>query len=84
MNTMQRAIRKHWPKELSSQRRELIRDGAATLELVLLLPLIVLRAPLNLGWKEVALVTTVFAVLNLLSLRVRHPRRRPVEADGGA
>jgi len=42
MNTMQRAIRKHWPKELSSQRRELIRDGAATLELVLLLPLIVL------------------------------------------
>jgi CDP-2,3-bis-(O-geranylgeranyl)-sn-glycerol synthase len=49
-----------------------------------LLPLVVLRGPLNLGWKEVALVTTVFAVLNLLSLLVRHPRRRPVEADGGA
>ena len=49
-----------------------------------LLPLIALRAPLNLGWKEVALVTTVFAVLNLLSLRVRHSRRHPVEADGGA
>jgi len=49
-----------------------------------LLPLLALRDPLNLGWKEVALVTTVFAVLNLVSLRVRHPRRRPVEADGGA
>lgn len=49
-----------------------------------LLPLIVLRAPLNLGWKEVALVATVFAVLNLFSLRVRHPRRRSVEADGEA
>jgi len=49
-----------------------------------LLPLIVLHAPFNLGWKEIALVTTIFTVLNFFSLRVRHPRRRPVEADGGA
>jgi CDP-archaeol synthase len=49
-----------------------------------LLPLIVLHAPLRLGWKEVALVTVAFVVLNLVSLRVRHPRRPPVEADGEA
>jgi hypothetical protein len=49
-----------------------------------LLPLIALHEPLNLGWKEVTLVTVAFAVLNLVSLRVRHPRRHPVEADGGA
>jgi hypothetical protein len=49
-----------------------------------LLPLIVLHVPLNLGWKEIAVVTTVFAVLNLVSLLVRHPRRRPVGADGEA
>ena len=39
-----------------------------------LLPLIALQSPLNLGWKEIVLVTAVFAVLNLISLRVRHPR----------
>jgi hypothetical protein len=49
-----------------------------------LLPLVALQGPLNLGWKEIVLVTVVFAVLNLVSLRVRHPRRRPAEADGGA
>jgi len=49
-----------------------------------LLPLIVLHDPLHLGWKEVALVTTVFTVLNLVSLRVRHSHRRPVETGGGA
>jgi len=48
-----------------------------------LLPLIVLRNALNLGWREIVMVTTVFAVLDLMSLRVRNPRRRPVEADGG-
>lgn len=41
-----------------------------------LLPLVVLQAPLQIGWKEIASVTAVFAVLNLISLRVRHPRRR--------
>jgi hypothetical protein len=49
-----------------------------------LAPLVALRGPLALGWKEIVLVTAVFAILNLISLRVRHPRRRPVEADGGA
>ena len=49
-----------------------------------LLPLVALQGPLNLGWKEIVLVTAFFAILNLISLRVRHPRRRPVEADGGA
>jgi CDP-2,3-bis-(O-geranylgeranyl)-sn-glycerol synthase len=49
-----------------------------------LVPLVALRGPLALGWKEIVLVTAVFAILNLISLRVRHPRRPPVEADGGA
>ncbi len=49
-----------------------------------LLPLIVFRHALKLDWWEIVLVTTVFAVLDLISLRVRNPRRRPVEADGGA
>lgn len=48
-----------------------------------LLPLIILRNALSLGWREIILVTTVFAALDLISLRVRNPRRRPVEADGG-
>ena len=48
-----------------------------------LLPLIVLRNALKLGWWELVLVTTVFAILDLISLRVRNPRRRSVEADGG-
>jgi hypothetical protein len=48
-----------------------------------LLPLIVLRNALHLGWWEIVVVTTVFAILDLMSLRVRNPRRRPVEADGG-
>lgn len=39
-----------------------------------LLPLTALQGPLNLGWKEIVLVTAVFAILNLISLRVRHPR----------
>jgi hypothetical protein len=49
-----------------------------------LVPLVSLQGPLHLGWKEIALVTVVFAILNLFSLRVRHSRRRPVGADGGA
>ncbi|MBS0416100.1 MAG: CDP-archaeol synthase [Proteobacteria bacterium] len=48
-----------------------------------LLPLIVSRHTLNLGWGDIILVTLVFAVLDLISLRVRKPRRRPVEADEG-
>lgn len=49
-----------------------------------LLPLVVLRSALNLGWKQIFLVTLVFSILDFFSLRVRHPRRCPVEADGGA
>jgi hypothetical protein len=49
-----------------------------------LLPLAALRGQLHLGWKEIVLVTAVFAIMNLISLRVRHPRRRPIDADGGA
>jgi hypothetical protein len=41
-----------------------------------------MRDPLGLGWREILLVTVVFAILNLISLRVRHPRR--LEADEGA
>jgi len=42
-----------------------------------LVPLVALRGALGLGWKEILLVTGTFAILNLISLRVRHPRRRP-------
>jgi len=38
-----------------------------------LLPLIVLCDALSLGWKEIALVTVVFAIVDLISLRIRHP-----------
>jgi hypothetical protein len=47
-----------------------------------LAPLVVLRHALSLGWKEIVLATTVFAILDVFSLRVRHPRC-PVEADEG-
>jgi Flp pilus assembly protein TadG len=42
MNTMHRETRKHRPKRICWRAHEPIRDGTATLELVLLLPLIVL------------------------------------------
>jgi CDP-2,3-bis-(O-geranylgeranyl)-sn-glycerol synthase len=38
-----------------------------------LLPLIVLRIPLGLAWVDVALAAAVFAALDILSTRVRHP-----------
>ena len=38
-----------------------------------LLPLIVLRAPLGLGWVDIVLVTAAFAALDVVSTRVRHP-----------
>jgi hypothetical protein len=47
-----------------------------------LVPLVALRDPLRLGWWQILLVTAVFAILNLISLRVRHPRR--LEVDEGA
>jgi len=46
-----------------------------------LVPLVALQGPLGLGWRQILLVTTGFAILNLISLRVRHPRR--LEADEG-
>jgi CDP-2,3-bis-(O-geranylgeranyl)-sn-glycerol synthase len=49
-----------------------------------LLPLVALRGRLGLGWREILLVSAAFAILNLISLRLRHPRRGPVEADEGA
>lgn len=42
-----------------------------------LLPLIVLRGALDLGWLDIVLATTAFAVLDVISARVRHPHRRP-------
>jgi len=48
-----------------------------------LLPLIVLRDALSLGWKEILLVTTAFAILDYFSLHIRHPRRPSFEADEG-
>jgi hypothetical protein len=41
-----------------------------------LLPLLVLRVPLDLSWVEIAVVAATFAVLDIASTRVRHPRRR--------
>jgi hypothetical protein len=40
-----------------------------------LLPLIVMRGTLSLSWLQVIAVTAVFALLDMLSMRVRHPRR---------
>jgi len=45
-----------------------------------LLPLIGLRAALGLGWMQVIVVTAVFGLLDMLSLRVRHPSRATVRA----
>ncbi len=42
-----------------------------------LLPLIVLRQPLGLGWVQIVVAGTIFAVLDVLSMRVRHPSRGP-------
>jgi hypothetical protein len=38
-----------------------------------LLPLILLRAPLGVGWTDIAAVTLAFGILDLLSARLRHP-----------
>ena len=42
-----------------------------------LLPLIVLRMPLGLGWVQIALVAAVFAVLDIVCTRLRLPASTP-------
>jgi CDP-2,3-bis-(O-geranylgeranyl)-sn-glycerol synthase len=46
-----------------------------------LLPLIVLRVPLNLSWYPIVLIAVVFAVLDIVGTRVRHPRQRSAQAS---
>jgi CDP-2,3-bis-(O-geranylgeranyl)-sn-glycerol synthase len=41
-----------------------------------LLPLLVLRETLGLSWLQLTTVTAVFALLDMLSMRVRHPQPR--------
>ena len=40
-----------------------------------LFPLIVLRESLNLSWTQVVMVTAAFMLLDILSMRLRHPGR---------